>query len=285
MADAYETMEDLIKAHRPRLERVALKLNRGIPEIGKELWEYLKGLPRSLSQQERAEALETAFKKVEVEAMRGERRKTRSGTTAVERYERILADRAEDVEKALRRKNVKQIDRAASMAGAALADVEKAIQAESEAEGASAEDTTKAMEEARAPVRELFRRAKEAVLQAAMDKWERTAQAALEDAKVLVEMAPDEQTRGLVKETLDQQIQEFSEGTRQLDALLAEGAAEGLAGHAQYEEICTEIRAEQLQMARAVKQLCDLSRVLFGDEDTAASGQESVSSQASSPVS
>ena len=170
MADAYETMEDLIKAHRPRLERVALKLNRGIPEIGKELWEYLKGLPRSLSQQERAEALETAFKKVEVEAMRGERRKTRSGTTAVERYERILADRAEDVEKALRRKNVKQIDRAASMAGAALADVEKAIQAESEAEGATAEDTTKAMEEARAPVRELFRRAKEAVLQAAMDK-------------------------------------------------------------------------------------------------------------------
>jgi hypothetical protein len=38
-------------------------------------------------------------------------------------------------------------------------------------------------------------------------------------------------------------------------------------------------------MARAVKQLCDLSRVLFGDEDAAASGQESVSSQASSPVS
>ena len=274
MADAYETMEDLIKAHRPRLERVALKLNRGVPEIGKELWEYLKGLPRSLSQQERAEALETAFKKVEVEAMRGERRKTRSGTTTVERYERILADRAEDVEKALRRKNVKQIDRAASMAGAALADMEKAIQAESEAEGASAEDTTKAMEEARAPVRELFRRAKEAVLQAAMDEWERAAQAALEDAKVLIEMAPDEQTRGLVKETLDQQIQEFSEGTRQLDTLLAEGAAEGLAGQAQYEEICAEIRAEQLQMARAVKQLCDLSRVLFGDEDTAASGPE-----------
>jgi len=194
MADAYEAMDDLIKAHRPRLERVALKLNRGIPEIGKELWEYLKGLPRSLSQQERAEALETAIRKIEVEAMRGERRKTRSGTTLIERYQRILEDRAEDVEKALKRKNVKQIDRAASMAGAALADVEKAIVAESEEEGASAEDTAKAMEEARAPVRELFKRANEALLQAALDEWTRAAQAALEDAKVLVEMVPDEGT-------------------------------------------------------------------------------------------
>ena len=54
MADAYEAVEDLIKAHRLRLDRVALKLGRGVPEIGKELWEYLKGLSRSLSQQERA---------------------------------------------------------------------------------------------------------------------------------------------------------------------------------------------------------------------------------------
>ena len=117
MADAYEAVEDLIKAHRPRLDRVALKLGRGVPEIGKELWEYLKGLSRSLSQQERAEALETALKKLETEAVRSERRKTRSGTSDVERYGRILADRADDVEKALRRKNVKQIDRAASVAG------------------------------------------------------------------------------------------------------------------------------------------------------------------------
>jgi len=206
MADAYEAVEDLIKAHRPQLDRVALKLGRGVPVIGKELWEYLKGLSRSLSQQERAEALETAFKKLEAEAVRSERRQTRSGTSDVERYGRILADRAEEVEKALRRKNVKQIDRAASMAGAALADVEKAIEAEREAEGASAEDTEKAMEEVRAPVRELFKRAKEALLQAAMDEWARAAQAALEDARVLIEMVPDEDTRGLVKATLDRQV-------------------------------------------------------------------------------
>ena len=81
MADAYETVEDLIEAHRLRLDRVALKLGRGVPEIGKELWEYLKGLSRNLSlgQRERAEALETALKRLEAEAKRSGRRKTRSG--------------------------------------------------------------------------------------------------------------------------------------------------------------------------------------------------------------
>ena len=242
MADAYETVEDLIEAHRLRLDRVALKLGRGVPEIGKELWEYLKGLSRNLSlgQQERAEALETALRRLEAEAERSGRRKTRSGTSDVERYGRILADRAEDLEKALRRKNVKQIDRAASVAEAALADVEKIIDAENEAEGASAEDLDKAKEEVRAPVRELFRRAQEAVLQATVDEWARAAQAALEDARVLMEMVPNEDTRGLAKVNLDRQVQEFSEGTRQLDALLAEVAAKGLAGHRLYEEVCTD---------------------------------------------
>ena len=118
-----------------------------------------------------------------------------------------------------------------------------------------------------------------------MDEWARAAQAALEDAKVLVESVPDEHTRGLTKANLDRQVQEFGEGTRQLDTLLAEGAAEGLTGHHQYEEICADIRAEQLQMAEAVKQLCELSRTLFGDEDTTAGGPEPFRRQAPLPVS
>ena len=56
MVDAYENVEDLIEAHRLRLDRVALKLGRGVPEIGKELWEYLEGLSRNLSLEQHAEA-------------------------------------------------------------------------------------------------------------------------------------------------------------------------------------------------------------------------------------
>jgi len=146
MSVTFESAEELISAHRLRLDRVGLKLGRGVPEIGKELWEYWKNLSRSLNPEQRAEALEAALKKLEAEAGRGERRKTRSGTSEIERYGRILADRAEDLEKALRRKNVKQIDRAASVAEAALVDVEKIIDAENAAEGASAEDLDKAKE-------------------------------------------------------------------------------------------------------------------------------------------
>ena len=102
MANAYENMEDLIEAHRLQLDRVALKLGRGVPEIGKELWEYLEGLSRNLSlgQRERAEALEAALKRLEAEAGRGERRQTRSGTSDAERYGRILSDKATALEKA-----------------------------------------------------------------------------------------------------------------------------------------------------------------------------------------
>ena len=98
---------------------------------------YWKSLSGSLNPERRAEALEAALKKLEAEAGRSERRQTRSGTSDVERYGRILSDKANALEKALGRKNVKQIDRAASVAEEALADVEKAIDMEAPAEGAS----------------------------------------------------------------------------------------------------------------------------------------------------
>jgi hypothetical protein len=139
-------------------------------------------------------------------------------------------------------------------------------------------------ERVRAPVRELFRRAHEEVRQAAATEWARAARAALEDAQVLVEEEPDEDSRDLTKATLDHQIQGFGEGTRQLDALLAEGAAEGLAGHPLYEEICANIRTEQLQMAEAVKRLCELRR-RFGDGEAAGEDPEELRRKTTLPVS
>jgi len=76
MSVTFEDAEELISAYRLRLDRVGLKLGRGVPEIGKELWEYWKNLSRSLNPEQRAEALEAALKKLEAEAGRGERRKT-----------------------------------------------------------------------------------------------------------------------------------------------------------------------------------------------------------------
>jgi len=255
MSITFENVEELISEYRARIDRVALKLGRGVPEIGKELWDYWKSLSRSLNKEQRAEALEAAIKKFEKEDGRSERRKTRSGTSDTERYGRILADKADLLEKALRRKNMKQIDRAASAAEEALKDVEKAIDAEAAAEGMSAEDVDRAKEEVRAPVREMFRQAQDDMRQVAVTDWAREARAALEDAQVLVEEEPDEDTRDLTKANLIRQIQGFGEATRQLDAMLAEGAAEGLGGHHLYEEICANIRSLQLTMAEAVKRL------------------------------
>ena len=62
MSVTFENVEELISAYRLRLDRVALKLGRGVPEIGKELWEYWKSLSRGLNPEQRAEALEAALK-------------------------------------------------------------------------------------------------------------------------------------------------------------------------------------------------------------------------------
>ena len=143
---------------------------------------------------------------MEAEAGRSERRQTRSGTSDTERYGRILSDKANALEKALGRKNIKQIDRAASVVEEALADLEKAIDMEAAAEGVATEDVDREKERVRAPVRELFKRAQEVVRQAAAADWSREAKAALEDAQVLLEEVPDEDTRGLTRTSLDRQI-------------------------------------------------------------------------------
>ena len=285
MSFTFENVEELISEFRSRIDRVALKLGRGVPEIGKELWDYWKSLPRSMNSEQRAEALEAALKKFEAGAGGGERRKTRSGTSDTERYGRILADKADLLEKALRRKNMKQIDRAARVAEEALKDVEKAIDADAAAEGMSAEDVDRAKEEVRAPVREMFEQAHEDMRQAAATDWAREARVALEDAQVLVEEEPDEDARDLTKVSLIRQIQGFGEATRQLDAMLAEGAAEGLGGHHLYEEICANIRSLQLDMAKAVKRLCELKGRRFGDGGAETEDPEVLSRSVSLPVS
>ena len=49
MLVTFEDVEELISAYRFRLDRVGLKLGRGVPEIGKELWEYWKNLSGTLN--------------------------------------------------------------------------------------------------------------------------------------------------------------------------------------------------------------------------------------------
>jgi len=53
MSVTFESAQDLISAHRVRLGQAALKLGRGVPEIGQDRWEYLKSLSRSLTTEQR----------------------------------------------------------------------------------------------------------------------------------------------------------------------------------------------------------------------------------------
>ena len=99
------------------------------------------------------------------------RRKTRSGTSDVERYRRILADKAEALEWAIGRRNVKSINRAAEAAEAALVEVERAIDTEATVEATSPVEVDRAKEGYRAPVRELFKRAREVIRQVAVAEW------------------------------------------------------------------------------------------------------------------
>jgi len=53
MSVTFENVEELISEYLLRLDRVGLKLGRGVPEIGKELWEYWKNLSGTLNPERR----------------------------------------------------------------------------------------------------------------------------------------------------------------------------------------------------------------------------------------
>jgi len=73
----------------------------------------------------------------------------------------LLSRHADDLKKALGNRSVILINRAAEATEAALAEVDRAINTEAAEEAMSPEELDQTLEEHRAPVRELFKRARE----------------------------------------------------------------------------------------------------------------------------
>jgi len=191
---------------------------------------------------------------------RSERRRTRSET---EWYGRILADRAEDLEKALRRENVKQINRTASITEAALADVERSIDTEAAAGEMSPEELDWAKEEHRAPVRELFKRAREVKWQVAAAEWTRKARATAVETRELAEAVLEDEYPFYTIQLVEYELLDFTRMMSEIGALLTTGADAGFADCKMCREVCPELRTGALRAEEAVKRLIDIRAELI----------------------
>jgi len=65
---SYESLEDLVQGNALRIGRVAVALRREVKEVARDIWQSMEGQLDGAGGQHRAQRMETAMKRLELEA-------------------------------------------------------------------------------------------------------------------------------------------------------------------------------------------------------------------------
>jgi len=184
---SYESLEDLVHGNALRIGRVAIALRREAREVAQVIWQAMTEQPGGEGVRHRAQQIEAAMERLELEAESTEERQmedaARERAGGVHRSFETLTNRIEALRRTLGVKDDIMMARAARRATAAWEAAKAAIDDAAANEGWAVEARARRKDELRGPVEGLLRQAHERRRTAALANWIRLGGEVTTEAK------------------------------------------------------------------------------------------------------